>query len=81
MMLIYGIYLLNYYRNLNDRLPANNTTGHRNISWSARDKRYTVHLKVNQQIIPVGYYKTLEQAIVARDLAYKEYGYYTTVLK
>ncbi len=49
----------------NTRIRIDNTSGHKGISWAARNKKWRV--QVNRQII--GFYSTLEEAIAARRTA------------
>jgi hypothetical protein len=51
--------------------PKNNTTGHIGITFSKN--RYYARISVNGKRIGLGYYKTLEEAIYAREKAAREY--------
>lgn len=58
------------------KLNNNNTTGYTGISmwkneWSKRKAKYRVHIRVNYKYKTVGYFKTLEEAITARQEALK----------
>lgn len=55
------------------RPHKNNTSGHKGIYWHKRDKAWRVQLTVNYKKLFIGNYTELEEAIKARDAAYKKY--------
>jgi hypothetical protein len=46
--------------------PVNNTSGHRGVCWDKQTQKYLVHIKFNKKSLTVGRYKTLKQAVAAR---------------
>jgi len=50
----------------NKSKPINNTSGHRGVCWDKEKQKYVVHINFYKKRIKVGRYKTLEQAIAAR---------------
>jgi len=57
---------------LNRNTQKNNTTGHKNIYWYSTTNRWNVHAKRNGKQHNIGYFKTIEEAIIARNLFIKE---------
>lgn len=60
----------------NQRLRKANTSGHSGIYWFARDCKWWVKIVVHGKAQHVGYFDNLEEAIVARDEAYKHWGFH-----
>lgn len=52
---------------LKGKKAKNNTSGYKNIHFRKRDKKYQVYIEVNKKRIFIGVYKTLDEAIKARD--------------
>jgi hypothetical protein len=57
----------------NAKLSSNNKSGHRNVFWEARRKKWLVSIYVNKKTIFIGYYDRKEQAIYDYQLAAKFY--------
>lgn len=57
---------------INRDLQSNNTSGFRGVHWHTRDCKWIVQVKKENQNFFVGQYDSLEEAVVARDLAAKE---------
>ena len=60
----------------NVRLISTNSSGHVGVYWTARERRWVaqiVHLGRNRCL---GYYRTIEDAIAARERAQVEFGYH-----
>jgi hypothetical protein len=52
---------------LNSKKREDNKTGHKNIYFHKRDKMYECSIKTNGKRNWIGYYKTLEEALAARN--------------
>lgn len=52
--------------------PSNNTSGHRGVSWKKDKKKWKAYYSINQRQYHVGYYDTIEEASVAREIAAKK---------
>lgn len=52
----------------NRKMPRDNTTGYKNISWNKARKRFGVAYRHNGKVIWVGTYKTIEEALHARNI-------------
>ena len=50
----------------NTSKPCNNTSGHKGVSWNKTKQRYCAYIKLDNKKIHLGSYKTLEQAVAAR---------------
>lgn len=50
----------------NKKLPKNNTSGYRGVSWVKRENRWQVHIAVNKKMVYIGLFDLLEDAILAR---------------
>ena len=57
----------------NSRISKNNTSGVKNVHYLKSRDRYRVTIGVDNRSIQVGYFKTLQEATEARNLALKEY--------
>ena len=60
------------------KLPINNTSGYKNISWNKKYNKWRVALKVNNKEIHIGYFANLELADLvaqeARNKYHKEFA-------
>lgn len=52
---------------LNSKTPTRNTSGHKGIVWNKKDQRWTARITINKKRIHLGNYKTIEEAIQARN--------------
>jgi hypothetical protein len=53
---------------LNSHVRSDNTTGHKNISWSKEKRMFVVRMKVNpHKYDHIGYFDRIDQAIAVRD--------------
>lgn len=55
------------------KLHKKNTSGYKGIYWHKRDKAWRVQLTVNYKKIFIGNFQKLEDAVKARDVAYKKH--------
>lgn len=53
----------------NQGMHSNNTSGHKNIYWHKRDRKWRVQIRDGIRKVYVGSYKDLESAVEARDAA------------
>lgn len=53
----------------NVRLPINNTSGHKGVTWWARDGRWKAQIGHRGKCINLGYFDRLEDAVAARRIA------------
>jgi len=60
----------------NQELRNTNSSGFLGVTWVKRDKRWSVRINFNGKRINIGGFKKLEEAILARKNAEKEYGYH-----
>lgn len=58
----------------NQRVSRRNKSGHRNIHWESRRKKWLVNIAVNRKTVFIGRYEKLEEAIKARNEAAEHYG-------
>lgn len=69
---------------INQPLQRNNTSGVTGVSWYPPRKKFRARLKIGQHEIHLGYYKTFEEAVQARNIGMKcmfgEYGRYNNVI-
>lgn len=60
---------------LNRDLQSNSTTGYKGISYDKSRNKYRAYVKKNNKQIWLGYYQTLEEAVLARKNGFKKlYG-------
>ena len=52
---------------INQRMKKNNKSGYVGVIWHIRDKKWGANIGVNNKLINIGSFKTLEEAIQARD--------------
>ena len=52
---------------LNRRIMKNNKSGYVGVIWHIRDKKWRANIKINKILKQIGSFKTLEEAIQARD--------------
>ena len=52
---------------LNKRIGKNNKSGYVGVIWHIRDKKWIVNIRINKILKQIGSFKTLEDAIQARD--------------
>ena len=57
----------------NISLPRHNKSGHIGVSWFKKQKSWTVYVKVNKKNKWLGYYKNLDDAVVARKAGEAQY--------
>lgn len=57
----------NQQNNLNKKKNSNNTSGHKNIYWSKKERRWKVVVTLGGREIYGGYKKTMEEAVRSRD--------------
>jgi hypothetical protein len=55
------------------RLHKNNTSGHRGIEWNKSNNNWRVRIKVDYNIIEIGSFNNITNAIIARNKAEKKY--------
>lgn len=60
----------------NMKKPKNNTSGHMGIGWDKSRNKWNVKIGVNGKTVNVGRFKELDDAIIARKAAEKEYGFH-----
>lgn len=48
-------------------LRASNTSGYKNVSWASNMHRWVVKVRKDGKRVTLGYFRTIEQALVARD--------------
>ena len=53
--------------NKNNKIRSDNTSGHRNIFFCSQKEKWAVRYQKNGKQIHLGFFKTLEEAIIARD--------------
>lgn len=58
---------------INQKIRPNNTSGVNGVCYSKKDKRWIAAININKKRTVIGYYKNLEEAKIARELAEKEY--------
>jgi hypothetical protein len=46
--------------------PTTNTSGHRGVSFCKKKQKYMAYIKIDQKQINLGYHKTFDQAVAAR---------------
>jgi hypothetical protein len=59
--------------NLKDGLRSNNKSGHRGVSWRKDTSKWHARIKIKGQIIMLGDYAELSQAVAARRRAERQY--------
>ena len=52
---------------LNKRIGKNNKSGYVGVIWHVRDKKWCANIKINKILKQIGSFKTLEDAVQARD--------------
>lgn len=76
-------YCTHQQNQINQPLQKNNTSGVSGVSWYPPRRKFRARIKVSQQDIHLGYYKTLEEAVQARNVGmeymFGEYGRYNDV--
>jgi hypothetical protein len=62
----------------NKKLPVNNTSGYKNVTWNKRKRKWAVALKIKDKSISCGYFVDIELADLvaqeARDKYHKEFA-------
>jgi len=67
--------------NMNMRKRSDNTSGEKNISWSKTNNKWQVILWKNKKHYFVGYFNSLDKAIIARDESVKKlYGEFACLI-
>lgn len=51
----------------NQRIQKNNKSGYVGVSWYARHKRWRANIGINNKLIHIGCFPTIEEAVLARD--------------
>ena len=54
-------------QSVNQRIMKNNTSGYVGVIWNIRNKRWTAYISVNNTKKHIGSFKTIEEAVLARD--------------
>lgn len=63
-------------QNFNQTLKSHNTSGKTGVSWNKEKLKWEVYISKNKKRIGLGYYTSLDEAIVVREKAELEYyGY------
>ena len=57
----------------NKPAPKNNTSGYKGVSWFKAGKLWTARLKVNGKLIYCGYFKNIEDAVIAYNTEAKKH--------
>jgi hypothetical protein len=71
-----NLHEVNHVKNLrNQTLSRANTTGHCGVVWYKRGQTYQAQIKVDQQLIYLGRFVAIEDAISARQAAEMHYGF------
>lgn len=64
---------------MNQKIPKNNTSGTKGVSWYERDQKWQAYIQINKKKTGLGRFNNIEDAIKARKEAelkyYKEYNY------
>lgn len=58
---------------MNHLLPSNNTSGAIGVSWSKKSKKWRARIGLNGCEFVLGYFKSFDEAVKARECAEKEY--------
>ena len=56
-----------------DKIPANNTSGVKGVSWNERDKKWAAIIGFQGKYYRLGYFDNKEDAVLARKMAEKKY--------
>ena len=62
-----------HLNHLNSKKQSNNTSGYKGICWNKRDNKWLVRIYINYKQIRLGCFKSIEEAIRARQEAEKKY--------
>ncbi|WP_266030417.1 HNH endonuclease signature motif containing protein [Brucella intermedia] len=57
-------------------IPVHNSSGHIGVSWSKERHKWLAYINVNRRMIPLGRFDRLEDAVAARKVADKQYGFH-----
>jgi|DEB0MinimDraft_10_1074344.scaffolds.fasta_scaffold83881_1 hypothetical protein len=60
----------------NTKIYSTNTSGTHGVAYNKQNKNWRVRITVNKQIIEIGSFKNLDDAIVARKKAEAKYGFH-----
>lgn len=60
----------------NQSRRGTNTTGSNGIYWTARENKWNAQITVNYQTKHLGYFESKDDAIAARKMAEKEFGFH-----
>lgn len=60
----------------NLRKQATNTSGHTGVSWHKNSNRWRARIVIDGKYRTLGYFRTIEEAVVVRKQAEIEYGYH-----
>ena len=58
---------------MHSRIPKNNTSGVKGVSWDKKNKKWMVQIKINQRNIHLGRYSNIQGAWLARRLGERLY--------
>ena len=67
------VYSFETYNNINKKIQKNNKSGCPGVCWHSRDKIWEVHLSINNQLLYLGRFTKLEDAINCRKQAEEKY--------
>ena len=59
----------------NTRLPTNNSSGVKGVTWRKNDKKWQAQLKINGKNHHLGCFSTIEEAAAAREFAELKFGF------
>jgi len=63
--------------NMNKGISSRNTSGHMGVSWSKTSNKWWAQIRVDGQVIHLGYYTDINDAVAARQAANIKHGFHT----
>ncbi len=60
----------------NQSLRSTNTSGYNGVSWSKHRQKWVARITVNNKVMPLGRFKTIEEAIEIRKRADEKFGFH-----
>jgi hypothetical protein len=60
----------------NAKKPSNNTSGTAGVSFHFKSQKWRSYIKSNQKVVHLGLFENKDDAIAARKLAEKNYGFH-----
>ena len=60
----------------NQKLRANNTSGHMGVSWDKRDRKWQAQIMRDGRRMHLGYFARIEDAVAARKAAQERHGFH-----